>query len=339
VGGCQQGKTDLSRRPLVSVLLPAWNEAARVGPCIESFRALRYPNKELVVCAGGADGTLRIAGAYAGPGTLVLEQRAGQGKQAALRQCFAQATGEIVFLTDADCVLDDACFEGTLGPVISGEEDVATGGWRPLDEQAAHPFVQYQWTHHVYRDVWMPQYAPTLDGKNAAVRREALEQVGGFEAEAPIGTDCVLSRQLAAAGYRIRYVRESQVRTEYAEMARAYCRQQSRWFRNRLVLAAHRGETGEAWSHLVTAVKALFLLSLPVLGGLGSRFLLTLWSASAFHLALCQVRYSRLAREWGNLRPCSSREYLGYGVYAVLGWMAMVRGLVDALVPKRRWQW
>ena len=47
--------------PKVSVLLPAWRERDYIASAIEAFLALSYSNKEIIVCAGGGDGTLDIA--------------------------------------------------------------------------------------------------------------------------------------------------------------------------------------------------------------------------------------------------------------------------------------
>jgi hypothetical protein len=43
----------LKSTPKVSVLVAAWNEADMIREHIESFLRLRYPNKELILCAGG----------------------------------------------------------------------------------------------------------------------------------------------------------------------------------------------------------------------------------------------------------------------------------------------
>ena len=50
----------------VSVLVAAWNEARLLREHIESFLRLSYPDRELVLCAGGTDGTLEIAHECAG---------------------------------------------------------------------------------------------------------------------------------------------------------------------------------------------------------------------------------------------------------------------------------
>lgn len=333
------GPPVLNETPRVSILVPAWNEADNIGPCIESILALRYPDKELVVCAGGDDGTLDIARRYTNPRVIVLEQYRGEGKQRALQQCFEQATGDIIFLTDADCLLDDDPFERTVEPLLSGEEEVTTGSWKPLDKQLTNPFVIYQWSHHLYREGVLPEYVDSLDGRNAAIRRSALERIGGFSVTAPIGTDYQLANQLIKAGYRIRFVRDSRVRTEYPETVRQYWKQQSRWFRNALLLSARFG----AWKRVLTSARAglaaLFMLGIPLTGGMNSKLLWYLWLAAVWHLILSQARFTRFAQLRGGLRLAPRWRYALFAPYMVVGWIAMARGLADSLLPWRRGKW
>ena len=123
--------------PRVTVLVAAWNEADLIERHVESVLALRYPNLEYVLCAGGTDDTYRLASRYERPGVVVLEQRPGEGKQAALRRGLQHASGDVIFLTDADCLLDDDSFERTVAPIVAGEAEATSGGSRPLTAQLA----------------------------------------------------------------------------------------------------------------------------------------------------------------------------------------------------------
>jgi len=329
---------DVDRTPRVSILLPAWNEAVSIGPCIESILGLRYPDVELIVCAGGGDGTLDIARGCEGPRVIVLEQLPGEGKQGALRRCYERSTGQVIFLTDADSILDDACFEGTLGPVVAGGEDAATGSWRPPDRQLDQPFIQYQWSHHAYREIWMPAYAPALHGCNAAIARPVLEAVGAFEMVAPIGTDLALSRQLGAGGYSIRFVRESRVQTEYPETLADYRRQLSRWFRNPLVHEKGWLRSPSARSQLWAGLAATLLVVAP-LPALFSGSFRNVWIGSVLHLLLAQLRthavlQDMIGQQAPPLQPLRSCRYLP------LGWALMAESLWSFLCcPEKERQW
>src|SRR5207247_1198210 len=115
-------------------LVAAWNEAAGIARHVQSVLALRYPDLDFVLCAGGPDGTCEQARlAMSGRGTL-LEQAPGEGKQRALRRCLAASTGDIVYLTDADCVLDDQSFERVIARIVDGDP-AATGRCCPYPEE------------------------------------------------------------------------------------------------------------------------------------------------------------------------------------------------------------
>lgn len=216
----------------VSVLVAAWNESALLPMHIESFKHLRYPNRELVLCAGGTDGTYALAAQAQSECIVVLEQQPGQGKQRALRTCYEHATGDLFYLTDADCILDDESFEATLAPLLAGEAHAVTGGSRPLERQMSNPFVVQQW----YADRYVrAHWGPTTDGilgRNAAFTRKAIEASGGFRYEAPTGTDYVMAKRLREAGVTILHAPASQIASEFAADFGTYRRQQSRWLRN-----------------------------------------------------------------------------------------------------------
>src|SRR5215212_9347279 len=47
--------------PLVSVLVPAWNAVATLDRCLTSLLTIDHPPSEVIVCAGGNDGTWEVA--------------------------------------------------------------------------------------------------------------------------------------------------------------------------------------------------------------------------------------------------------------------------------------
>lgn len=327
-----------SWQPEVSILLPAWNEDNNIDACLRALLSLRYPHKQIVVCAGGTDSTLAHAQAYTDQGVIVLAQHPGEGKQRALRRCYQNATGEVIYLTDADCIVDDLAFESVIAPVIAGEA-ASTGTWRPLDRQTDDPFVQYQWAHHAHRELWMSVSAPALDGRNAAVARWALDDVGAFNLDAPIGTDFVLSKQLTTGGYDIRFVPGSRVQTEYPGTPRAYLKQQSRWFRNPVVLGWQWGERSLAAGVLSAGIKAVLLLAMPAIILITRwRAALTLWLSALVYLWLSALRSMRML---SRLRSQSFGifTYTRLLFYLPIGWIAMALGLRDLLLSRRRMKW
>lgn len=324
-------------QPLVSLLVPAWNEAQHIEKHIESFLALDYANKELVLCAGGSDGTYLLAKRYAGAGVKVIEQVAGEGKQGALRRCLEAATGEIIYLTDADCLLDNETFMGTIAPLIAGKAAVTTGTSRPLEHQVANRLVEYQWYRDVYWQLYQDSEAEGLLGRNCALRRRVLEELAAFEAKVPTGTDYYLGSLLQEAGISIRRV-PTAVQSEYPETSRAYINMWRRWIKNVLIIGPRFGRSGEVRRTLIGVMASLGMMLLalltPLLGPIALIPLLTLlwWGF------VQRVRHLQIAGQLID-RPLGVRAYLLTFVWQVLDYLSAIMALVDLSVPGRRNKW
>ncbi|MCA9680001.1 MAG: glycosyltransferase family 2 protein [Myxococcales bacterium] len=101
----------MSTRPALSVVVPAYNEEARLGPPLERIRAYLGGRADLagaweliVVDDGSRDGTVAIAEAAAAaePRVRVVVQPANRGKGAAVRAGALAAAGARVLFSDAD---------------------------------------------------------------------------------------------------------------------------------------------------------------------------------------------------------------------------------------------
>jgi len=322
--------------PKVSVLVAAWNEAAMIQRHIQSFLGLRYPDKELVLCAGGEDGTYDLACPYAGEQVIVLEQRAGEGKQRALQRCLEYARGEVLFLSDADCLLDEESFERTLQPLLDGREVAASGASQPLPEQQSRPFVLHQWCADLYVQAHTPDYIAGLLGRNCAVRREALQAAGGFTAPVSTGTDYYLAKRLLRAGYAIRWVRDSVIATRYPDTWHSLWRRQSRWLRNLLLHGPRLGAYQEVWMALRTSLAGWAMLLLPFLALVTGPVLLALWAVLLAHAFLAKMRYARFAH-WYQGIAIARKQYALTPLYLFVDFIAWAMPLVDLLLRRHEW--
>ena len=96
--------------PLVSVLLPAFNEAKRIGKTLESILASSYPHLEVIVVDDGStDETFAVASKFVGEHNgfrvRVLRKPNG-GKSTALNLGFRESHGTLVMCVDADSQLE-----------------------------------------------------------------------------------------------------------------------------------------------------------------------------------------------------------------------------------------
>lgn len=322
--------------PKVSVLVAAWNEADTIHEHIESFLRLRYPNKELILCAGGMDGTYDIARQYIGDQVVVVEQQPGEGKQRALQRCLEKAGGEVIFLTDADCLLDDDSFERTLAPLVAGDEEAASGASCPLMSQLPHPFVVYQWRTDLYVQARQAEFSNAVLGRNCALRRGVLEGVGGFSAPVRTGTDYYLGKQLLRGGHRIRYVRDSAVHTRYPETVRSYWRRQSRWVRNLMVHGPTCGAFDEVRAAFGTALVGTAMLVLPILGLVAGPIMLVVWGVLLAQAFVAKLRYAQFARLYQSI-SIPGQQYGLIPLYLFVDFVAWTLPLVDLVVRRHQW--
>jgi glycosyltransferase involved in cell wall biosynthesis len=115
-------------RPLLSVVIPCFNEAATILDLLERVRSAPVASKQIIVVDDGStDGTRELLqGLRADDLTVLLHER-NRGKGAALATGFAAARGEICIVQDADLEYDPAEYPLVIGPILQGKADVVFG--------------------------------------------------------------------------------------------------------------------------------------------------------------------------------------------------------------------
>jgi dolichyl-phosphate beta-glucosyltransferase len=97
-----------TRRPAYSIVIPAYNEAARVGATLEKVLAYTaaqgWDAEIIVVNDGSSDNTTEIVHSYAekNPRLQLLENPGNRGKGYSVRNGMLHAQGEILLFSDAD---------------------------------------------------------------------------------------------------------------------------------------------------------------------------------------------------------------------------------------------
>ncbi len=328
----------LPRTPKVSVLVAAWNEQAHIEAHIASFLALTYPDCELVLCAGGSDHTFDLAKQHAGSRIVVLEQVPNEGKQHALARCFERAVGEVMYLTDADCRLNDEALLRLLEPIVNEEEVVTTGWSRPLDRQISRVLPYYLWARDLASNASSPAYAQGLLGRNAAVTRAAISTIGGLDFLAATGTDYHLARRLIDRGAGIRHVASSVVATEYPGTLAAYRRQQSRWLRNLLIFGRVYKSKRDVMLTLRTSHTGLVMLLLPSLSAVFGRLPTYAWLVLYSQAVCAKIRYVGMAARLGYGKP-PRRLWVCLPALTLIDFAVWAAPTLDLLSRGRRVRW
>ncbi len=92
-------------KPLVSILIPAYNAGPWIADTIKSALAQTWPRKEIIVVDDGStDNTLSVARQFSSEGVTVVTQE-NQGAAAARNHAFSLAQGDYIQWLDADDLL------------------------------------------------------------------------------------------------------------------------------------------------------------------------------------------------------------------------------------------
>ena len=113
--------------PCLSVVMPAYNEEATLLASTKRVLESPWCAELVIVNDGSKDRTLELARSIEDPRVKVYDQTPNQGKGAALRRGFAEATCDFVVVQDADLEYDPGEFGLLMGPLVAGRADVVFG--------------------------------------------------------------------------------------------------------------------------------------------------------------------------------------------------------------------
>lgn len=120
----------------LSVIIPCYNEKETIDSLLRAVLSAPVEDKEIIVVDDGStDGTRAYLAQLQDPHVHVILHEVNHGKGAALRTGFANATGDICIVQDADLEYDPEEYPLVIGPILDGKADVVFGsrfqGGRP----------------------------------------------------------------------------------------------------------------------------------------------------------------------------------------------------------------
>jgi cellulose synthase/poly-beta-1,6-N-acetylglucosamine synthase-like glycosyltransferase len=218
--------------PPVSVIVPAYQEAAVIERTVRSLAGGDYPAHEVIVVDDGStDGTAEIVERLDLPGIRILRQP-NSGKAAALNAGLAAASGEVIVTVDADTVFAPDTLHRLVQPFADPEVGAAAGNAKVGNRRG----VLGTWQHIEYvigfnldrRLFDVLRCMPTVPGAVGAFRREAVDAAGGFSS-ATLAEDTDLTIAIGRAGGRAAYVEDACAWTEAPVTLSGLWRQRYRW--------------------------------------------------------------------------------------------------------------
>ncbi len=264
-----------SKFPLISVIIPAFNEEKVISSTIESTLEVDYPKKEIIVVDDGSkDNTLQLAKQYEKDGVKVLHKKNG-GKASALNYGMTFAKGDIVSVLDADTIAGkNSLME--IAKVFADDENIlgVAGNIKIRNKinwitwnQALEYITGLQITRRAFD---MFGAIAIIPGALGAFRRAPLEGSGSYDKDT-IVEDFDATLKVLKSGGIVKGTTKSLAFTEAPTTLGGLIRQRKRWYRGNLqVLFKHRNVFANArfgFLHkLVYPYMAISMLVLPISG-------------------------------------------------------------------------
>lgn len=201
--------SEASLSPLLSVIIPAYNEEHRLPRSLQAIdRFLQtqpYAAEVLIVENGSSDRTTEVAEAFALTHPYVRVLHSEKGKGAAVRLGMLEATGQYRFMCDADLSMPIEEVAKFLPPVL-GDYGVAMAS---REAPGAHRYNE-PWYRHIMGRVFnwivrmlaIPQFQDTQCGFKCFEAR-AAEDVFRLQAMNGLGFDVEAVAIALARGYTV----------------------------------------------------------------------------------------------------------------------------------------
>ena len=279
----------LPEYPMVSVVVASYNGDRTLDLCLNSLRALNYPNYEVIlVDDGSTDSTEQIARRF--PNVRYIRHEVNQGLSVARNTGTEAATGEIVAFTDSDCRADEDWLYYLVSDLLNSEF-AGIGGHNLLPPEdswvAAAVMVSPGGPAHVMLTDRVAEHIP---GCNMAFYKWALEEIGGFD---PIfrkaGDDVDVCWRLQQRGYRLGFSPGGFVWHYRRATARDYLKQQAGYGDAEALLVRKHPEYfnwfgGSQWQGRIYSPAKIGVIPRPPIiyhGAFATGFFQTLYTAPA----------------------------------------------------------
>jgi len=221
-------------QPVVSVIVPAFNEAKVIERTIDSLLESEYPDFEIIVVDDGStDGTFELASEkYAGNSRVVVYKKENGGKAEALNFGWRKAAGEIIIGLDADTMFTPETI-ASLAHRFADEQIGAVAGNAKVGNRinivTKWQALEYVTSQNFDRRAFASLNCITVvPGSVGAWRRSVLEETGGFSSDT-LAEDQDLTIQVRKLGYAIGYEEAAVGLTEAPDSLRNLAKQRFRW--------------------------------------------------------------------------------------------------------------
>ena len=221
--------------PLVSIIVPAYNEAVNAINSVNNLLRTSWPNIEIIfVDDGSKDGTYdKVHEAFQHHSRVKVFTKPNGGKASALNFGIKESKAEYVICIDADTQLHPDAISKMMRHFSRAEAIGAVAGnvkvgnlvnmltrWQSIEYITSQNFDRkaFAWLNAI----------TVVPGAIGAFRKKAIEDAGGFTTDT-LAEDCDLSVRILRQGYTIANEREALAFTEAPESVKMFIKQRFRW--------------------------------------------------------------------------------------------------------------
>jgi glycosyltransferase involved in cell wall biosynthesis len=201
--------------PFVSVVIPVYNDAARLKICLKALANQTYPQSlyEIVVIDNGSDEVEQVEAVVAQYSNAIATQELKPGSYAARNHGLTLTKGEVIAFTDADCVPAADWLEKGVhhllttpncGQVVGKVEIFFENPDRPT------PVELYESVTAFPQERLLQQFRGGATA-NVFTWRKVIEQVGNFNDRLKSNGDLEWGKRVFLAGYQQVYAADVQV--------------------------------------------------------------------------------------------------------------------------------
>lgn len=217
----------------VAVISAVYNEEKNLPALLEALtRQTQKPDQFILVDDGSTDGTEEMMrkGDPAGrpyPSWVNYLRQENKGPASARNAGWRYVQADICIFIDGDCVPEPDWIERLVKPFSSPEAGASAGTYKTLNPE--NPLARFIGLEIAWRYRHKPREVDAHGSYNLAVRRTALEEIGGFREDypAPSGEDWDLTYKISRRS-KIIFIPEAVVGHYHPERFWPYLKNQVR---------------------------------------------------------------------------------------------------------------
>lgn len=197
----------MKSNPKVSIVIPCYNSEKTLKQCLNSVLNQSYKNYEIILVDNNStDKTKKIIFKFKEKNKRIkylFEKKIARG--AARNFGEKNAKGEIILMTDSDCIVPKNWIQEMIKPIVE-ENTVAVQGFK-------EPVLRNYWTENIHNEKQKiinlrlkDKKVGLLDTANFAIKKDILEKVGYSNSDIFRGNDTELEVRMKKKGILLKFI-------------------------------------------------------------------------------------------------------------------------------------